>query len=393
MRYCLIIIFILCLSQPGWTQPVTKNKSATSYELFKTLENAKLLQIQKQLDSLAIHTLPADGQLVKHSAFISGYSSKHKQPYWVSHIITKDILYGNYTRSDDFRVDSLVNGLTADSADYWNSGYDRGHMAPSADFRWSKNALSESFLYSNIAPQNSQLNRGTWAKLETIIREWAIDASEVFVVTGPVLNKQFSNLQQGSYQISIPDYYYKIVVDLYPPEYKAIGFLVPNKNVPFKLNSYVVPIDSLEQLTGIDFFPALEDSLENRLEKQANIFDWEKDYKEEVDSVALKNFGKNKLNSVQAKDNIGKYATVCGKVVSVKYIENGKSNPTYINLDKKFPEQSFTIVIYGDDRKNFSYNPEEYFYNKTICVKGKIGQYKDIPQIIVNEENQIEVIE
>ena len=387
------LLFCICIPLPGWTQNTNKTKTIAQYEVFQKLEAAKLQQIERQLDSLGIHTLPPDGQIIKHTAFIAGYSAKYKQPYWVTHIITKDILYSNFTRSDDFRVDSLVKDGTADSVDYWNSGYDRGHMAPSADFRWSKKALSESYLYSNIAPQNPELNRGTWAKLETIIREWAIDANELYVVTGPVLNQQFSDLQQGSYQVAIPHYFYKILLDIYPPDFKAIAFLVPNKNIPYKLNNFVVSIDSIEQLSGIDFFPALDDSLENNLEKQVNIFDWEKDYKEEIDSVALKNFGKNKLNTVQAKDHIDQYATVCGKVVSIKYVENGKSNPTYINLDKKFPDQSFTVVIYGDARSGFSYNPEERLNGKTICVKGKIGSYKDIPQIVVSSESQIEIVE
>jgi endonuclease G, mitochondrial len=388
------LILILCfISGSGWSQNIYKNKSNNSYELFKSLEKIKLNRIRQQLDSLAIHTIPADGQLVKHSAWVAGYSSKHKQPYWVSHFITKDILYGNYTRSDDFRVDSLVKKGTADSADYMNSGYDRGHMAPSADFRWSKRALSESNLYSNIAPQNPQLNRGTWAKLESLIREWAIENNEIYVVTGPVLNQQFTNLQQGSYQVSIPHYFYKIIVDLYPPIYKAIAFLLPNKNVPCKLNSYAATIDSLEKLTGIDFFQTLGDSLENILEKQADIYSWEKDYQEEIDSAALKNFGKGKLNTTQAKDHIGKYTTICGKVVSIKFVENGKGNPTYINLDKKFPDQQFTVVIYGEARSTFSYIPDEKLMDKTICVKGKIGQYKEIPQIVVNEEEQIEIME
>jgi endonuclease G len=388
----LICIFSF-ISLTGWSQNIYKNKTNNSYELFKSLEKFKLNRIRQQLDSLATHTIPADGQLVKHSAWSAGYSTKHKQPYWVSHIITKDILYGNFTRSDDFRVDTLIKKGTADSMDYKNSGYDRGHMAPSADFRWSKKALSESYLYSNIAPQNPLLNRGTWAKLESIVREWAIENNEIYVVTGPVLNQQFANLQQGSYQVSIPHYFYKIVFDLYPPNYKAIAFLLPNKNVPFKLKSYVASVDSLENLTGIDFFPALDDSLETILEKQADIFSWEKNYQEEIDSAALKNFGKGKLNTTQAKDHIGKFTTVCGKVVSIKYVENGKGNPTYINLDKKFPDQQFTVVIYGDVRTSFSYVPDKKLMNKTICVKGKIGQYKDIPQIVVNEEEQIEILE
>jgi DNA/RNA endonuclease YhcR with UshA esterase domain len=90
---------------------------------------------------------------------------------------------------------------------------------------------------------------------------------------------------------------------------------------------------------------------------------------------------------------IGKQSTVCGKAVSIKFVENGKSNPTYINLDKKFPDQLFTIVIYENVRNKLSYIPEEKLMNKEICVSGKVEQYKGVPQIILQKEKDIELIE
>ncbi|HRB70152.1 MAG TPA: hypothetical protein PLC92_08580, partial [Chitinophagales bacterium] len=107
----------------------------------------------------------------------------------------------------------------------------------------------------------------------------------------------------------------------------------------------------------------------------------------------LVDYGKGKINASQAKDFIGKNTCVCGKVVSTKFNQNGKTNPTYINLDKKYPDQVFTLMIFGQDRTNFSYIPEEFLRNKTICVKGKVAEYKGSPQIIANKENQIEVLE
>lgn len=282
----------------------------------------------------------------------------------------------------------------SDSADYWNSGYDRGHMAASADFKWSKPALSESYYYSNIIPQNPGLNQKTWNRLEMKVREWAIDNSELIVVTGPVLNDSLPKIQQGSFKVSIPAYIYKIVLDYYPPEYKAIAFLYPNKDVPFELEKHSVSIDSIEKLTGIDFFPNLPDSLENKLEAMKNIADFDTTFlkQQKEETRFFENYGKGKINSLQAKDYIGKETCVCGKVVSTKYVENGKSNPTYINLDKKYPEQTFTIMIFGQDRENFSYKPEEYLQGKTICIKGKIGEFKGTPQIIANKENQVEIL-
>ena len=128
---------------------------------------------------------------------------------------------------------------------------------------------------------------------------------------------------------------------------------------------------------------------------QTNITDFDADYFEQLKASQFtpKEFGKGKINTVQARDFIGKEACVCGKVVSTKFNENGKTNPTYINLDKKYPEQVFTVMIFGQDRSNFSYKPEDFLQGKTICVKGKVTEYKGTPQIIANKEKQVEVVE
>ncbi|MDB5226991.1 MAG: Endonuclease [Bacteroidota bacterium] len=386
----LFLCFFICIS--------CNSQDTLSYQqvqdLFKSLETKKLTHIEKLIDSIGIAAPIAGEQIVHHSAYVSSYNPIHRQPNYVVHVIPKDILYGTQTRTNDFRADPLIKQGMSDSVDYWNSGYDRGHMAASADFKWSHKALSESYYYSNIIPQNHELNSGAWNKLEMTVREWAIENSEIIVVTGPVLKNNLPKIQQGSYKVSIPEYIYKIVLDYYPPDYKAIAFLYPNKNVDFDLEKHVVSIDSIEKLTGIDFFPKLEDHLENKLEAENNLLDWDKDFltKPKSPVFTAQDFGKGKINTTQAKDLIGKESCVCGKVVSTKYNENGKTNPTYINLDKKYPDQVFTLMIYGDDRKNFSYKPEEFLQGKTICVKGKIGEYKGTPQIIASKEKQVEVL-
>ena len=391
--FLLSIHFIFCLNI--FSQQV-KDTSASdiSYGIFKDLEFSKLKYIQKLIDSVGIAAPIAEEQIVKHSAFVSSYNATHRQPNYVVHVIPKDILYGTNTRSNDFRKDPLIKQNMSDSVDYWNSGYDRGHMAASADFKWNKKALSESYFYSNIIPQNHGLNQNSWNKLEMQVREWSIDNSELIVVTGPILKDNLSKIQQGSFKVSIPEYVYKIVLDYFPPTYKAIAFLYPNKDVPYELEKHVVSIDSIEKLTGIDFFPKLVDSLENKLEAENNLLLFDNKYfiHQQTSQFVAKDFGKGKINTTQAKDFIGKEKCVCGKVVSTKFSENGKANPTYINLDKKYPEQVFTLMIFGKDRQNFSYKPEEFLQGKTICIKGKIGEFKGTPQIIADKEKQIEIV-
>jgi endonuclease G len=388
-----LLILILCITSVSYSQD-----SISSYQLqkdiFKDIESSKLFHIQKLIDSVGIAAPIPNEVLAKHVALVSSYNPVHRIPNYVVHVILKDILYGSQTRSNDFRPDPFIKQNMSDSTDYWNSGYDRGHMAASADFKWNRKALSESYFYSNIIPQNPQLNQNTWNKLEMQVREWAIDNSELIVVTGPVLKENLPKIPQGSFKVSIPEYIYKIVLDYYPPSYKAIAFLYPNKDVPYELEKHVVSIDSIEQLTGIDFFPKLNDSLENRVEAENSLTEFDAHYFEQLKASQFtpKDFGKGKINTLQARDYIGKEACVCGKVVSTKFSENGKTNPTYINLDKKYPEQVFTLMIFGQDRQNFSYKPEEFLQGKTICVKGKVGEYKGTPQIIANKEKQVEVI-
>lgn len=379
--------------RPLYGQTSASKKPLSPYEFFRGLEQEVMKLLPQQLDSFGSHTLPTDAKRLVHPAWMAANSANYRQPYWTTHILRKDLFFGNYTQYSGFGADPLLKGPSADSSDYAGSGYDRGQLVPSGDLRWSKEALSTTFYYSNISPQVPELNRKTWYKLETITREWAMRYNELVVVSGPVLNQQFASTQRGSYRVSVPRYYYKIIADLYPPDYAAIAFLIPNKNIPFTLSEYVTSVDQLEILTGIDFFTALDDSIENRIESMADLSGWDPDYQDDIDPIASKDFGKGKFNTVQAQEHIGEYTTVCGTVVGIKTIENGKTDPTYINLDKKFPDQAFTVVIYGETRKALSFDPEEKLMNRTICVKGKIGTYKDVPQIVVSKESQIVVME
>jgi endonuclease G len=372
---------------------VIVSQKKTVEEIFKEVEVLKLLEIQKKIKEIALPTPIQGEEIVNHSAYTLSYNDEHEQPNWVIHMVTKDILYGAVSRTNDFRPDPNLKCGSMDSVDYWNSGFDRGHLAPSADFRWSLNALSESYYYSNMSPQVADLNRGAWSKLENQGREWSLDCNELFVVTGPVLKPNLPKVQQGSFRLSIPEYYYKIFVDLYGPEYKAIAFIMPNKKIDDPIMNYVVSIDEIEKKTGIDFFPTLDDSLEERLEKKSIVEEWPASVQSTSAAAVPINFEKGQIGTAQVKYFFGETATVCGQVVATKYKINGKSDPTYINLDKKWPETVFTLMVFGKDRINFSYKPEEFLTDKKICVTGKVGEFNGTPQIIATDETQIQIME
>ncbi|HUH72783.1 MAG TPA: DNA/RNA non-specific endonuclease [Chitinophagales bacterium] len=356
-------------------------------DIIDEIENLKLQKIKETLEKYIPKT-PFKNEIIYHSAFVLSYNEDHEQADWVMHVVPKDVITGTVTRTNDFRVDPAVSTGSADVADYWYSGYDRGHLAPSADFRWSKKALSESYYYSNMSPQVPDLNRISWNNLEMQVREWVVDHGELLVISGPVLHDKLPKIQQGSFRVSIPEAYYKIIVDMNAEQPKAIAFLMPNASFSDKISNYVVTIDSIEALTNIDFFPNLANA--EAFESTSNFKDWK--YTSTVVSEAPNfKYDLNHIPTKQANYFIGTDCNVCGKVVATRYNKNSSAAITYINFDEQFPNSPFTAIVFGKDRINFTYEPEVYLKDKLICVRGKVELHKGKPQIIVNSEKQFSV--
>jgi len=217
-------------------------------------------------------TADQEGELVEHSVISLSYDEENEQPYWVGYKLTGDMLGGSHKRSNNFREDPKVSTQSAAPTDYRLSGYDRGHLAPAGDFTYSKSAMSESFYMSNMSPQLPAFNRGIWKKLEDQVRYWAKDNHEIFVVTGPVITEK--ELTLGQNKVTVPQYFYKVILDIHPPEYKAVAFLLKNEKSSKPLLDFAISVDSLEKFTGLDFFPMLPDTLEYRLEKMTNHEIW-----------------------------------------------------------------------------------------------------------------------
>ena len=155
----------------------------------------------------------ASQAIVERPYYTLRYSEEHEQALWVAYILYADSLkQTTFERKDDFREDSRIKTGSASLSDYKGSGYDRGHIAPAADFSYSEFALSQSFFMSNMSPQDPSFNRGVWKKLEDQVRAWAMKNDQVYVVTGPVLNKTYKTI--GSNKVSVPEYYYKIILDM-----------------------------------------------------------------------------------------------------------------------------------------------------------------------------------
>ena len=223
--------------------------------------------------SLELPKINSSDEIISHSYFTLSYNENHEQANWVAYKLTRNMIEnGPYGRTDDFRPDYKVKNNSSQLSDYKYSGYDRGHLCPAGDMKISKKGMSESFFMSNISPQKPSFNRGIWKSLEATVRTWAINNEEVYIVTGPILSNIIGSI--GSNSVSIPKYFYKVILDYNEPEIKGIGFIIENKKSNLSLVSYAVSIDDVEKITGIDFFPLLPDKIENIVESSFSINNW-----------------------------------------------------------------------------------------------------------------------
>lgn len=216
---------------------------------------------------------PAQEMGLCRLGYALSHDPAHKVPDWVSYHLTVEKVAGTISRKDNFVADhELFEGERAELVDYKSSGYDRGHMAPAADMKWDSQAMDESFLLSNMAPQiGVGFNRGIWATLEQKIRDWAVERGELYVITGPVYDPVPEGTI-GSNKVSVPSHFYKIAFD--PVRVEAVAYLLPHKKLRNNdLPNFITTVDAIEQKTGFDFLSALSDSVETVVESANTPFE------------------------------------------------------------------------------------------------------------------------
>lgn len=232
------------------------------------------LDFGESSEALAIPAYSKDDIIVQHTGYTLCYSEEHEQPYWVAYLLTADEVFANESsRNENFREDPSIPTGSATLADYKKSGYDRGHLCPAADQAWSAQAMDDSFYLSNMSPQTHTFNAGIWLELEKAVRTIAAQNQEVYVVTGPVLTDgPYETI--GSNKVSVPNSFYKVILDYYGQEKKAIGFVL-RQDDKGKLKNFAVSVDYVEELTGIDFFASLSDKEEEALESTFDVSLWD----------------------------------------------------------------------------------------------------------------------
>jgi endonuclease G, mitochondrial len=227
-----------------------------------------------QNSKILFNFLPSvnNGKVIKHQYYTLSYVEKHELAEWTAHKLSYESAHGSTSRTDNFRMDSKVRTGSATTADYKNSGYDRGHLVPAGDMRLNRSAMSDSFFMSNMAPQTAAMNRGVWRKIESQVRDWTKRGESLYVITGPVLSRIQDSI--GENRVSVPSYFYKIVLDYQNKTPRMIAFLVPNHSSKKWVDDFIVSVDYVEEITGLDFFAALPNDLEDDLESQISPWKW-----------------------------------------------------------------------------------------------------------------------
>lgn len=219
---------------------------------------------------LELPALESTDYIVEYEGYISSYNVLTKTPEWVAYELTKDETYGDAIREGKFfSPDERVLLPQPDDYDYRGSGWTRGHLAPAADFRWSDEAMWDTFHFTNCCPQNQALNAGQWSTLEEKVRAWADKFGSVSVVTGPIVGDNI-NGTIGESRVVVPDAFFKAICS----GDQAIAFVMYNRKKNENMQKCAMSVDSLEELTGYDFFSDLEDGLEERIEASYTLKHW-----------------------------------------------------------------------------------------------------------------------
>ncbi len=223
--------------------------------------------------SLEIPDYTADEDLYSYTGYVSSYNHQTLVPNWVAYLLTDEETNGDVTDKFSFSRDPQVRGRQASREDYRNSGYDKGHMAPRADMKWSRQACYESYFFTNICPQVHSMNAGCWSKLEQQTRRLAGHYGRVYVVTGPIFDSSTPKTI-GEARVAVPDRFFKALLVPDGDGYCAIAFVMHNDERKQTIRQSAMTVDELEKILCRDLFPHVDDAWEAKAEASYNWADW-----------------------------------------------------------------------------------------------------------------------
>lgn len=284
--FCLLAFFVACNNPRRQSNDMDDDEQVTGFfnpnlshdgQDLKDSENTS--PSRNASTNITMMELPAPlndrpEQILKRTGFTISYNKARRVPNWVAWHLTKSHTYGSAKRNKEiFLPDESVPSPRATDNDYYNSRYDRGHLCPAGDNKWSDEAMRESFLFTNTCPQNHGLNKDAWNDLEIQCRKWAREYGSIDIVTGPIFYGKGEQKTIGRNKVWVPDAFFKVVLCRKGTP-KALGFIYQNRGGSQRMSDCVCTVDEVEELMGMDFFPSLADHIENKVEAFARLADW-----------------------------------------------------------------------------------------------------------------------
>lgn len=245
-----------------------------SCEATNRVDDTLTIKKKKYFPGLETVLLPegTPEQVKQYTGFTISFNKENHTPNYVAwELLGSEVAYdrGRYNK---FWQDQEIEGCPA-HRDYTHSGYDRGHMCPAADQKWSEEAMIDCFVMANMCPQDHSLNSGAWNTLENKERQWAQRDSAIMIIAGPIYSP--SDTQRiGDIGVRVPGAFFKAILAPYVDEPRAIAFVYPNMASPGNIQNYAMSIDDLEEILGYDLFPALPDDIEKKVEAHYSFTEW-----------------------------------------------------------------------------------------------------------------------
>lgn len=226
---------------------------------------------------LKVKTAPdTPEQIMEYAGFTVSFNAETHIPNWVAwELLASEIGGPAIRKGKNFFQDSRIKGCPS-TYDYRGSGYSRGHMAPAADMKWSEKAMNDCFTMANMCPQLHSLNSGAWDALENKCRQWAVKDSSIIIISGPVVTDPKPEEFIGDSHVAVPQAFFKVIAAPWANPPRGIAFIMPNADIGVGIQNSIVTIDSVESLTGHDFFTVLPDSVQNIIESQSRFHQWNK---------------------------------------------------------------------------------------------------------------------
>ena len=275
LLFVLMAIVVSCRNGNVGGVQVSADQPSTSFYQSRTAEVEKVKKSPVTQYELPAPLTDRPEQILKRRGYTTSYNEKTKTPNWVAWHLTKAHTYGDQQRKNEvfFEDENIVQEKRATNNDYYNSRYDRGHMCPAGDSKWDAQVMRESFLFTNICPQNHGLNKYEWNDLEIQCRDWAREYGAIDIVCGPLFPTTGEQKTIGRNRVWVPESFFKVIL-CRQGKPKAIGFIYRNEGKKQTREEALRSVDEIEALTGIDFFPSLDDDTESRVEAESALEDW-----------------------------------------------------------------------------------------------------------------------